>query len=356
MTFPRTLRLHCTIAALAGACLVIFARTASAQAFLPPGGEGNVTIAYQNLFTRGHLDLNGERMTGESGRDPTETHSITWEAEYGLSNRLAVNTSIPYIRSKYGGSMPHRVMGVGPPQEWDDGEYHGTFQDFRVAVRYNITSRPLALTPFVEAIVPSHHYPSLAHAAVGKDLHALVVGAAAGKFLDRLAPGLFFTTQYSYTRTEAIVGIRPNRSRVDAEVGYFVTPRLALRFLESYQVTHDGFDLISFKPMTNALFHSDGTEIPSAYRRYHDQLQRANFLNLGGGVGFALNDSVEIFAAAAKTVWGESVHPLRGLSVGANVHFRTRSRSGPGSSHQAQRRLPEWATPPGDVRRRLGSI
>ena len=240
--------------------------------------------------------------------------------------------------------MPHLVGGVGPVQKWDDGTYHGTWQDFYFGLRFNITARPLAVTAFAEGIIPSHDYPSLAHAAVGKDLHALVVGAAAGRFLDRLAPGLFFTTQYSYTRTEAIVGIRPNRSRVDAEVGYFVTPRLAVRFLESYQVTHDGFDLISFNPMTNALFHSDGTEIPAAYRRYHDQLQRANFLNLGGGVGFALNDSVEIFAAAAKTIWGESIHPLRGLSIGANFHFRTRSGASPTNPSlrqavAAQRRL-----------------
>ena len=321
------------VAALATVCVLFASRPASAQAFVPAAGEGNVTIAYQNLFARGHLDLNGDRMTGPSGTDPVQGHAMTVEAEFGLTNRLAVNASIPYIRSKYGGSMPHLVGGVGPVQEWDDGTYHGTWQDFHLGLRFNIVARPLAVTAFAGGIIPSHDYPSLAHAAVGKDLHALVVGAAAGGFLDRLAPGLFFTTQYSYTRTEAIVGIRPNRSRVDAEVGYFVTPRLAVRFLESYQVTHDGFDLISFKPMTNALFHSDGTEIPREYRRYHDQLQRANFLNLGGGVGFALNDSVEIFAAAAKTIWGESIHPLRGVSVGANVHFRTR-RGAPQADRQ----------------------
>ena len=160
----------------------------------------------------------------------------------------------------------------------------------------------------------------------GKDLRGLVVAASIGKFLDAVLPGLFIQTQVSYTVVQEIVGIRPNRSRADAEVGYFITPRLAVRFLESYQVTQNGLDSVLFAgPDSVARIHGHSEIAYTAeYRFNHDRLQRSNFLNLGAGVGFALNDSVEIFAAAAKTVWGESVHPLRGLSVGANFHFRTR--------------------------------
>jgi hypothetical protein len=312
--------------ALASACVVLcLAHPAFAQAFVPAAGEGNITVAYQNLFARGHLDLNGERMEGASGTDPVYGHAITLQGEFGLTDRLTVSASIPFIRARYGGSTPHLIGGSGPPQEWDDGHYHGTWQDFRVGLRVNIIARPLAVTAFAERVIPSHHYPALAHAAVGKDLLALVVGGAVGGFLDRILPRLFFQSQYSFTRSEQIVGIRPNRSNVESEIGYFVTPRLAVRFLESYQFTHDGFDLISFAtPMTVARLHSDGSDIPREYRRYHDQLQRGNFLNLGGGVGFALSESVEVFAAASTTVWGENIHPLRGMSVGLNTHFSTR--------------------------------
>lgn len=318
--------------ALVGACLITWARLAAAQAFVPPAGQGNITVAYQNLFARGHLDLDGDRMSGPAGSDPVQAHAFTFETEFGLTDRLAVNASIPFIRSKYGGSTPHLVGGTGPPQEWDDGLYHATWQDLRLGLRYNVVARPLAITVFAERIVPSHHYPALAHAAVGKDLLALVVGGAAGGFLDRIMPGLFFQADYSYTRTEEIVGIRPNQSRVNAEVGYFITPRLSVRFLQTYQLTHDGFDLISFAtPMTVAQFHDSGELIPAQYRRYHDQLQRSNYVNLGGGVAFALTDSLEVFAAAKNTVWGENVHPLRGLSIGTNLHFDVRRQtvSGP---------------------------
>jgi hypothetical protein len=318
-----------TTVALVGACVVLLARTASAQAFVPEAGGGSITIAYQNLFARGHLDLNGDRMPGPSGTDPTRGHALIVEAEFGLTERLAVNASLPYIASRYDGSTPHLVGGSGPPQEWDDGTYHATFQDFHVGVRFNVMARPVAVTAFAERIIPSHHYPSLAHAAVGKDLLALTVGGAAGGFLDAVLPGLFFQTQYSYTRTEEVIGIRPNRSRVDAEVGYFITPRFAVRFLESYQVTHHGFDLISFD-MTEAEIHGHPEiEFLPSYRKYHDQLQRSNFLNLGGGIGFALNDSIEIFVAGSNTVWGESVHPLRGVTIGVTTHFNIRKSHAP---------------------------
>lgn len=287
-----------------------------------------MTVAYQNSFARGHLDLNGDRMSGESGRDPVRSHSIRWEAEFGLTDRLAVSASLPFVSAKYGGLSPHPIDIRGQPSDVDDGTYHGTFQDFHVGVRFKITSRPVTITPFAEAIIPSHHYPSLAHSAVGKDLRALVVGTAVGGFLDALDPGMFFHTQLSYAVTQQVGGIRPNRTRLDAEVGYFITPRFAVRFFEGYQVTHNGLDLILLAgPNTVTRIHGHPeTPVTREHRLNHDRLQRSNFLNLGGGMSFAVNESLEIFGAGGNFVWAENSHPLRALSVGMNVHFRTRRR------------------------------
>jgi hypothetical protein len=280
-------------------------------------------------------------MIGDSCCDPTQGHAMVMEAEFGLSNRLAVSGSLPFIAAKYEGTHPHRVGGVGEIREWDNGQYHGTFQDFRVGVRYNVARRPFAITPSFDAVIPSHHYPSLAHAAVGKDLRAYVAGVAVGGFLDAFLPRLFFHTQVSYARVQRLIGVHPDRSRVDGELGYFITPRLSVRFLESYLVTHDGIDLLTFTPMTEGVFHDTGIPLTSETRRYHDQLQRSNYFTLGGAVGFALNDSVEVFVDGAKMVWGESVHPLRAVTVGINTHFSTR--------RAAARRVIEqmWSAPAG---------
>jgi hypothetical protein len=298
-------------------------RAVSAQAFVPPAGDVSVTFSYQNLLAIGHLDLNGDRMEGDSGFDPTQGHGVVMDVEVGLSDRLAISGSIPFIASRYGGTHPHVVGGIGPVQEWDDGEYHGTFQDFRIGVRYNVIRRPIAATPFVEVVLPSHHYPSNAHAAVGKDLRAYIVGGAAGGFLDAWLPRMYFHTQVSHAWVQEAVGIRPNRSRVDGELGYFITPRLSVRFLESYQFTHDGIDLLSFTPMTLGLIHGTGEPIAGDYRRNHDRLQRSNYLTFGGGLAFALNGSLGIVVEAAKMAWGENVHPLRAITVGVNMHFPT---------------------------------
>jgi hypothetical protein len=305
---------------------MLLARGANAQAFVPAAGEGNVTIAYQNLLATGHLDLNGHLMPGASGTDHVHTHALVAEAELGITGRLAVSVALPYIRSRYDGTAPHRPGGIdstAAPREWDDGHYHQTFQDFRVGARYNIMSRPVAITPFVDGIIPSHHYANIAHAAVGKDLRAVVFGGTVGGFLDRLAAGLFFQSQVSHAIVQEVLNIRPNRSRVDSELGYFITPRLAVRFLESYQLTHDGIDIIAFDPMTEGVIHNNpGIQFTGEYRVNHDRLQRANYLTLGGGVSFALRDSVDIFTNVVNTVWGENVHPLRGITVGLNTHFR----------------------------------
>jgi hypothetical protein len=124
---------------------------------------------------------------------------------------------------------------------------------------------------------------------------------------------------------QEVVGIRANRSRVDGELGYFLTPRLSVRFLETYQYTHDGIDLLSFTPMTQGIVHSTGESISTngAYRTNHDRLQRSNYLTFGGGVAFALNDSLGVVVEGAKITWGESVHPLRAITVGVNVRLRT---------------------------------
>jgi hypothetical protein len=311
-------------AALAAVYCLLLARTVSGQAFIPAPGEGDVTVTYQNARSKGHLDLNGNLMSGESGHDSTQTHSAAWDIDFGLTRRLAVSASLPFVAARYSGLSPHLVDVNGTPSEIDDGTYHPAFQDFNVRLQFNLKARPIAITPFVEGIIPSHQYPSLAHSAVGKDLRGFVMGAAVGGFVDRLLPGLVFQSQMSYAIFQEVVGIRPNHTRIESELGYFITPRVSVRFLESYQYTYHGLDLISFSP-PNVLIHGH-PEIAFSRQHFlnHDRLQRINYLNLGGGIGVGLNDSLDIFVSGAKTIWGQNVHPLRGFNVGANIHFRTR--------------------------------
>jgi hypothetical protein len=331
----RPIRLTCRFL-VAGTFLTVLPASTSAQAFVPSAGEGNATATYQHTYTRGHLTNGGELFTGSEktfAEDPdiVRAHSLLWDFEYGVTDRLAVNVSLPYIAAKYQGTDPHLLGIHGTPSTLDDGTFHGTVQDVHAGIRFNLRARPLAITPLVEVIIPSHHYESLGHSVVGLDLRALVVGVATAGFIDAL-PGTYFQTQVSHAVVEQVLGIRPNRSRLDSEVGYFVTPRFAVRFLESFQMTHDGLD---FYVGPVGRIHSTNAPLPSFdYYLNHDRLERISFLNLGGGILFAPNDSVDLFAAGSTLVWGRNIHPPRGISVGANFHFRTQRTRGPQPSQR----------------------
>jgi hypothetical protein len=143
---------------------------------------------------------------------------LIWHVEYGLTDRIAVHASLPFMMTRYEGPIPH--------SDYDDGTYHGAFQDFYLGVRYGVVQSPgFALAPFVEVVIPSHRYESRVQSAPGRDVRVLLVGAAVVGFLDDILPGLHFQTRISYGITQDVVDIRPNRTGIDSAIGYFVNPR-----------------------------------------------------------------------------------------------------------------------------------
>jgi hypothetical protein len=307
--------------ALTAACVAQLGLAAPtfAQTWLPARREGNVTLAYQNLLARGHLLPTGGLAAGPPGADTVRSHALTAELEYGLTDRIALKLSLPYVTAKYVGAVPHRLGVHNDPSVIDDGTYHGTSQDVRLGVRWNVLSRRLAITPFAEGIIPSHHYESRGHAVVGQDLRALVAGVNLGVLLDAL-PGTYFQAQLSHGFVQKVAGMRPNRSHVNAEAGYFVTQRLAIRVVESWQTTHEGLD-----------FPYAG--LPSALSQNHDRLSRNNYLTLGGGLVFAIDESWQLFGSVGTMVWGQNVHRRRGFSIGVNRHFGSRRPSAAAGSN-----------------------
>lgn len=313
-----------------GACLagvLALATPAFPQAFVPPPGEGSVTVTYQNTLARGHLLPSGERAPGEAGRDPVQAHVLTWDLDIGLTDRIAASVSLPFVTSRYGGANRHLLDVRGNPTTIDDGTYHSALQDFRFGARINVTTRPVVITPFLTGIVPSHEYESRGHSVPGLNMRALEAGTNVAGFVDVL-PGLYFHTQVSYAVVQKVAGIRPNRSRIDSEIGYFLTPRLAVRFLEGFQITHDGVDF----PYEN---------LPRELSLNHDRLSRNNFLNLGVGAGFGISERLDLFVAGSKLVWGQNVHSHQGFVIGSNLYFRTGRGVQPSSSPSAaSRRAP----------------
>ena len=312
--------LRTTLAALVvPLTLAVSAAPARAQAYVPEQGEGSVSILYQNTFVKTHYITTTPYDMGQIRSD-----AMLVDFTYGLTDKMAVSVGIPWVASKWTGTgvvdIPNHIVSLPHPLPLsnvvtlDDGTYHSTFTDFRFNVRYNLVKqRGLALTPFVGSITPSHGYETFAHAAPGRDLNELKVGVSAARMLDEWVPGLFVQGTYSYGFTQQVLDIAHNRSVIDLEAGYFVTPKLRAIFLGSGQITHGGIDATLETAFDPVLFP------------VHDQITKDNFLNLGGGAAYSLSDTLDIFGSLIHTVAVRNVHAIDyGVSFGLSVSFSPR--------------------------------
>lgn len=320
----RTWRCWMLRAGVAASLIVAAAPMARAQAYVPPKGEGSVSFLYQDMFVKYHY-------FGPTAVDAGNITSrmVVLDVGYGITDKLAVNVGIPWIASRYLGDRPHPIAWNNPtPTPYDDGTFHSTFQDFRFDVRYNVTRRGVALTPFFEMSVPSHDYVYFAHAAPGLALKEAQFGASAARLLDNIVPGLFVQARYGYVVTEKPVVYTHNRSVVDLEIGYFLTPRLRLMSLTAGQRAHGGIDLTS----------TSRTDLGPLFE-HHDQIARVNFLNQGAGASYSLTEKLDLYGSLLRTVSERNGHAIdHGVSLGLTWSFSTQ-RAGHRAISSASRSL-----------------
>lgn len=259
-----------------------------AQAWLSPKGEGTVSLSYQNQYVANHVFENADAY--DIGH--ILSHALTLDVDYSLTDNLAVRVALPFIAGKYYGPAPHQL-----PR--DDGTYQSTFQDFVTDVRYRLTKSHVTVTPFFRAVVPSNSYPYFAHSAAGRDQREFHIGANFGRRLDPLIPKAFIQAQYSYAFVERVLGIAPNRSNAEIQLGYFLTPRIAFLATGQGMYTHSGVDL------NYNLFQAGLTDDQWIH---HDQIAKQSLLDLGGGVSWSVTPSWQMFLTLARSVEGRNAH------------------------------------------------
>jgi hypothetical protein len=189
----------------------------------------------------------------------------------------------------------------------------------------------VTITPFVDVIVPSHRYDYWGHAAPGRRLAELQLGTYVGHVVTRGLPGAFVQAKYSYGFSQEPLGRYHDRSNLDGEIGYFVTPRLRVFGLTATQYTHGGIVLTQNFPK----------DLTPAEFLHHDQLARADLVDIGAGAQFSVTRRLDIFGTCAKTTVGRNVHSLsRGISIGLSWGL---GKSGPPDplSEQTKHQLPK---------------
>src|SRR5258708_3022928 len=163
------------------------------QAWLSPKGEGTVSMLYQNNIERLHTFSDGR--TKDLGH--TYFDGLIVNTDFSVTDSLPVTVTLPYIAGKYVGPRPHLLVRgqANTAVALDNGDLHGGFQDFRLNARYALTRRELKVTPFFQAILPSHGYPSFGHAAIGFNEREYRVGVNIGRRLNPCLPRAFVQGQ-----------------------------------------------------------------------------------------------------------------------------------------------------------------
>jgi len=243
--------------------------------------------------------------------------SLYLEAEYGVTNRLALTAGLPYVFAKYTDPDP-----PPPPIPFLPADqcrcWHSGWQDLGLTARYNLTNRALLLTPSIAIGVPSHDYAFRGEAALGRSLREVRIGVDAGKRLDPISSNLSVQGRYSYAFVEKVLDVPNNRSNATVEGIYLVKRRLALRGLMSWQRTHGGLRFGS-PPPSDLLFPG---EVDTPERLYqHDRLLRDNFFHAGGGLAYSF-PQLDIFATYRAFVSGTDTHAGGALTIGFSVPFR----------------------------------
>jgi len=271
-------------------------------------GDYNDPQTFLGMFTSDHLLSSGQPQN----RGPMRQHIVTAGVLYGITDRLAISAEIPYIDSKF-----TLAPGLAPnahdlESKIDDGRYRGTLQDFRVNVKYNAVRGPLMVTPFFEAVIPSHHYETFGHSAPGKYLREYHVGANLGRLLNPILPRGYFDLRYGYAFVQSLAGMNLDRNNVDLEVGYFLKPSITVRGMGAVQKTLGGVE----SPVSP----------DSPYFPIHDRVERGQYSRIGGGVTFSLRRNLDLYVLIVSTLSGKNIQSFTAPGVGVSWNFQTRNR------------------------------
>jgi hypothetical protein len=280
--------------------------------WVPPRGEGSVSIEYQNFSTTDHVwsDLAHARGIPPEHDDNEVTGSvIVMSLDYAVYDRLALNITLPFIHTKFEAGDIY-AAGSGSSHRVDIGS-NNAFQDLGVGLRYMAMTDPFLVTTSIGMTWPTHDYGTHGHSAIGTNLKTLSVGAGLARSLHSILPGVYVTGDYSYLFSEGARGIRPNRSNVTVGVSYSPSHSISLSTYWYQRIAHGGIEWSDLAFPTSDLFD------------VHDQIGAESFGQISGGISYSLTHRLGIYAGAYKLIESasENTNKTQGISIGTTTSF-----------------------------------
>jgi hypothetical protein len=266
----------------------------------PRKGSGQFVLTYQFNTTDGFESSIGDLPIGS-----IDTHVLNFELEYALTDRLTVIAGLPYVRKRYNdGPLPHDPLLLDPPRPYienvDQGDWNSGFQDINFGAKYLVREGTFSIEPFVYVGIPSQEYPFYGNAAIGQQLTRVQVGSS---FM--WSPGLsnaYYRADVGYVFVEETLGVSVNYWNIRLEAGYQFAPRISGRL----------FGLLK---------KGSGLSVPDDFPGFpgqltdelwyqHDRTLKHNYMNIGVGLDWLLNDHYSLSANYMTMVWADQVNIL----------------------------------------------
>jgi hypothetical protein len=283
-------------------------------------GHGSISIAYLNTYVNGFWADSNTKLPNGAVR----SQGVALQAEYYVSNDWSVNVGIPFFRNKYLGNQPHcpttvppqcapgnpgGVPALNPPHPEsnfiDDGQYHGTWQDYSFGASYHTQIEDYYLTPSVTAVIPSHEYVFFDNAAVGQRLRQLMLAVE----LDHQFQftNIYYKLGYGFAFSQEVLSENTGYQRFYGELGYFFNEKLTLRTFLSGRLGN-GLAADELVPLT-------GPDPPhfmtNAYWYHHDQISEHSYFGAGLGFDYDLGHHNTLTAGIQSEFWGETVFDFK---------------------------------------------
>jgi hypothetical protein len=303
--------------------VAVLVGTCAAQAWVPEKGEGSFSTSYNYISSSGHFKTDGNKVAEAAAK----AQSVLFDFEYGVTDKFAVSFSVPLVAARYADTNPPIAFlrtlfnqteqaaspGTYGHQFLDDGNYHPTLQDLQFGARYNLVSRPLVLTPFVEIVIPSHDYAYVGEAAPGRNLRELQFGINVARRLTPFLPKAYLDGQLLFGIPQENLHVRTNRTTLSLETGYFITRKLAVRGFGIWQHTFSGLR-----------FPIDLTTPEIALT--HERLLKARYWHVGAGISYVISPKTEVGADIVSFVAGSDTHYGTGVSLRITRSFNRTPR------------------------------
>jgi hypothetical protein len=308
--------------AVAGASLAAFAQT-QGKLGVPARGTGTMGVSIQHLtITERDLTILREEF-GE-----ITLRAAYFELDYGLTDRLALELTLPYKSNRYVGNQPHDprlLLDDHGEQFLDDGKYRGNWGDFGVNLRWLWRTDPIAVTPFIGYYRPASNYPLFTETQAGTGQWRVDAGVNVGGRLGAPTRNLFWQAGFAYsymekTRPSDAPARRANHSLLNVELDWMATPRLTTYLALTRLTPHNALEFVDFLP-----------GIPSSDLFYwHDRLLPWEHTTWALGMSYEVSEPLALsvsYGGTQSISFGHLFEPA--LTFGISRSFSTkRARDG----------------------------